>query len=222
MPETRNSSGMPHSEPHRRKTVNPGLDLGSLMNQEVPEANTMAEWKTTSPATTNARIASSSGRLEPAGTNPGPAPCGRCSILTTSLLLPEHTWAFSGAHGPGAAMHSWMGGQGAQLVGIRSPPSLEVGGRGWDRELVGARREPHRCRLPLLPSMDAAAASLGGSSALVAKRQTAWRATASEIWVASGSWGRRLAAQEHNSTSRWASAWGCSTRIAPSLARWRR
>src|SRR5512132_1493112 len=86
MPETTNSSGMPHSERHRRKTVNPGLGLGSLMNQEVPEANTTAEWKTTSPATTNARITSSSGRLEPAGTDTGPSPCGRSSIGTTSPL----------------------------------------------------------------------------------------------------------------------------------------
>jgi hypothetical protein len=68
MPETTNSSGIPHSEPHRRKTVNPGLGLGSLMNQEVPEANTTAEWKTTSPATTNARITSSSGLLVGRGT----------------------------------------------------------------------------------------------------------------------------------------------------------
>src|SRR4029450_3904923 len=75
---------MPHSEPHRRKTVNPGLGLGSFTNQEVPEANTTAEWKTTSPATTNARITSSSGRLEAAGTDTGPSPCGRSSILTTS------------------------------------------------------------------------------------------------------------------------------------------
>ena len=68
--------------------MNPGLGLGSLMNQEVPEANTMAEWKTTSPATTSARITSSSGRSEPAGTDTGPSPCGRSSILTTSPPAP--------------------------------------------------------------------------------------------------------------------------------------
>ena len=62
---------MPHSEPHRRKTVNPGLGLGSFTNQEVPEANTTAEWKTTSPATTNARITSSSGLLVGRGTGAG-------------------------------------------------------------------------------------------------------------------------------------------------------
>jgi hypothetical protein len=55
---------MPHSEPHRSTTVNPGLGLGSVTNQELPEANTTAEWKTTSPATTKARITSSSGLLE--------------------------------------------------------------------------------------------------------------------------------------------------------------
>ena len=62
---------MPHSEPQRRKTVNPGLGLGSLTNQELPEAKTMAEWKTTSPATTNARITSSSGRLVGNGAGAG-------------------------------------------------------------------------------------------------------------------------------------------------------
>ena len=45
-----------------------------------------AEWKTTSPATTKARITSSSGRLEPAGTDTGPSLCGRSSIVTTSPL----------------------------------------------------------------------------------------------------------------------------------------
>ena len=44
--------------------MNPGLGLGSVTNQELPEANTTAEWKTTSPATTKARITSSSGLLE--------------------------------------------------------------------------------------------------------------------------------------------------------------
>src|SRR5215469_1461563 len=64
MPETRNSSGMPHNDPHNRKTLNPTLGLGSFTNHDVP--NTMAEWNTTSPATTTARATSSSGR-RPAG-----------------------------------------------------------------------------------------------------------------------------------------------------------
>src|SRR6516164_112538 len=62
MPETRNSSGIPHSDPHTKNTVNPRLGCGAFTNQETPEANTMAEWNTTSPATTNARITSNSGR----------------------------------------------------------------------------------------------------------------------------------------------------------------
>jgi len=42
--------------------VNPRLGRGSVTNQDAPEANTTAEWKTTSPATTNPRITSNSGR----------------------------------------------------------------------------------------------------------------------------------------------------------------
>src|SRR6516165_2972664 len=60
MPETRNSSGIPHSDPHTRKAPNPMLGLGTFTNHDVP--NTMAEWNTTSPATTKARATSSSGR----------------------------------------------------------------------------------------------------------------------------------------------------------------
>lgn len=66
IPETRNSSGIPHSDPHSGKTENPALGRGSLTNQDMPAANTTAEWKTTSPATTNARITSNSAR-RPAG-----------------------------------------------------------------------------------------------------------------------------------------------------------
>jgi hypothetical protein len=53
---------MPHSDPHARKRLNPTLGWGSLTNQDVPHANTTAEWKTTNPATTNSRIKSSSAR----------------------------------------------------------------------------------------------------------------------------------------------------------------
>ena len=59
IPETRNNSGIPHNDPHSRKTVNPPPGRGSFTNQEAPAANTTAEWKTTSPATTNPRIRSS-------------------------------------------------------------------------------------------------------------------------------------------------------------------
>ena len=62
IPETTNSSGIPHNDPHSRKTVNPVLGRGSFTNQEAPAANTTAEWKTTSPATTNARRTSNSSR----------------------------------------------------------------------------------------------------------------------------------------------------------------
>ena len=57
---------MPHSDPHSMKTLKPMLGRGSVTNQDVPTANTAAEWNTTSPATTRARPASSSGR-RPAG-----------------------------------------------------------------------------------------------------------------------------------------------------------
>ncbi len=43
MPETTNSSGIPHSEPDNRNTVNPALDRGSFTNHEVPAAITTAE-----------------------------------------------------------------------------------------------------------------------------------------------------------------------------------
>src|SRR6266851_6998416 len=56
------AAASPHNDPHSRKTVNPRLGRGSVTNQEAPEANTTAEWKTTSPATTNPRITSNSGR----------------------------------------------------------------------------------------------------------------------------------------------------------------
>jgi hypothetical protein len=42
--------------------VNPRLGRGTVTNHEAPEANATAEWKTTSPATTNQRITSNSGR----------------------------------------------------------------------------------------------------------------------------------------------------------------
>ena len=42
--------------------MNPRLGRGSVTNQEAPEANATAKWKTTSPATTNPRITSNSGR----------------------------------------------------------------------------------------------------------------------------------------------------------------
>ena len=66
MPETRNSSGIPHSDPHSMKALKPMPGRGSVTNQDVPTANTAAEWNTTRPATTRARPASSSGR-RPAG-----------------------------------------------------------------------------------------------------------------------------------------------------------
>jgi hypothetical protein len=50
-----------------RDTVNPRLGRGSVTNQEAPEANATAEWKTTSPATMNPRITSNSGRLTAEG-----------------------------------------------------------------------------------------------------------------------------------------------------------
>jgi len=71
MPETRNSSGIPHSDPHSKKTLNPMLGLGSVTNHEVPAANTIAEWNTTSPATTNARMTSRSARRPAAGGQAG-------------------------------------------------------------------------------------------------------------------------------------------------------
>lgn len=68
IPETRNSSGIPHSE----NTVNPALGRGSFTNQEAPAANTTAEWKTTSPAITNERMTSNSGRrLQPPAVSDG-------------------------------------------------------------------------------------------------------------------------------------------------------
>jgi hypothetical protein len=42
--------------------VKPALGRGSFTNQEAPEANTTAEWKITNPATTKARMKSSSAR----------------------------------------------------------------------------------------------------------------------------------------------------------------
>src|SRR6266545_3191536 len=81
IPETRNSSGIPHNDPHKRKTVNPRLGRGSFTNQEAPEANTTAEWKTTSPATTNALMKSSSGRRS-GRDNDGASPAGRARSVT--------------------------------------------------------------------------------------------------------------------------------------------
>ncbi len=62
MPETTNSKGMPQVKPHRTSTSNPGLGRGSFTNHEPAVMNTMAEWNTTKPATTKARMKSSSGR----------------------------------------------------------------------------------------------------------------------------------------------------------------
>src|SRR6266540_5912089 len=81
IPETRNSSGTPHNDPHKRKTVNPRLGRGSFTNQEAPEANTTAEWKTTSPATTNALMKSSSGRRS-GRDNDGASRAGRARSVT--------------------------------------------------------------------------------------------------------------------------------------------
>jgi hypothetical protein len=67
IPDTTNSSGIPHSDPHARKTLNPALGCGSFTNHDVPQANTTAEWKTISPATTNARMKSSSALRSDAG-----------------------------------------------------------------------------------------------------------------------------------------------------------
>src|SRR5215471_1575200 len=91
MPETRNSSGIPHSEPHTKKTLNPTLGLGTFTNHDVP--NTMAEWNTTSPATIRARMASSSGRRPPGREGndraaAAPAAAGAVKVLAT-LVLPS-------------------------------------------------------------------------------------------------------------------------------------
>src|SRR6516225_1767009 len=91
MPETRNSSGIPHSDPHSMKALKPMLGRGSVTNQDVPTANTAAEWNATSPATTRARPASSSGRRPPEPPGAGraaavPAAAGTITELATVLL----------------------------------------------------------------------------------------------------------------------------------------
>ena len=43
--------------------MNPVPGRGSFTNHDAPTANTTAEWNTTSPATTRARMTSNSGRL---------------------------------------------------------------------------------------------------------------------------------------------------------------
>jgi hypothetical protein len=83
---------MPHSDPHSRKALNLMLGRGSLTNQDVPMANTMAEWSTTSPATTRARMTSSSGRRLAGRPGAGreaavPAAAGAITGLAT-LMLP--------------------------------------------------------------------------------------------------------------------------------------
>src|SRR6516162_7396453 len=83
MPETRNSSGIPHSDPHTMKTLKPMLGRGSFTNHDVPTANTAAEWNTTSPATTRARPTSSSGRRLPG--RPGSDPEAAVPVLAAAI-----------------------------------------------------------------------------------------------------------------------------------------
>src|SRR5262249_33353766 len=98
MPETRNSSGIPHSDPHTRKTPNPMLGLGSFTNHDVP--NTMAEWNTTSPATTRARATSSSGR-RPLGRegNDGAAAVLAAATAITGLAMLVLLAGLAAVHG---------------------------------------------------------------------------------------------------------------------------
>lgn len=99
IPAIRNSSGIPHNDPHSRKTVNPALGRGSFTNQDVPAANTTAEWKTTSPATTNARITSNSGRRPTAVPAATGAVTGLCD---SSRFLAGTRITHSTANGPPA------------------------------------------------------------------------------------------------------------------------
>src|SRR5215475_15872229 len=98
MLETRNSSGIPHSDPHSRKTPNPMLGLGSFTNHDVP--NTMAEWNTTSPATTRARATSSSGRRPPGREgNDGAAAVPAAAAAITGLAMLVLLAGLAAVHG---------------------------------------------------------------------------------------------------------------------------
>ena len=77
IPETRNSSGIPHSDPHSKNTVNPALGRGSLTNHDAPAANTTAEWNTT-------RIAGPGAPANWPGTPPG------CGLLLLSWRGAAH------------------------------------------------------------------------------------------------------------------------------------
>src|SRR6516165_8545957 len=80
---------MPHSDPHSMKTLNPVLGRGSVTNQDVPTANTAAEWNTTSPATTRARATSSSPRRPPGrpGSDPGAVVPAAAAAITGPAML---------------------------------------------------------------------------------------------------------------------------------------
>ncbi len=122
IPETRNSSGIPHNDPHSKKMVKPALGRGSFTNHEAPAANTTAEWKTTSPATTNARITSSSGRRL-AGDGGTGASWAAAGPATAAVTEPSRPSPFAGECGRIAT----PGGQGPARL---SPVPTIAGGPG--------------------------------------------------------------------------------------------
>jgi hypothetical protein len=112
--------------------VNPRLGRGSVTNQEAPEANATAEWKTTSPAITNPRIMSNSGR------RPAERPDNDCPAAVRAAAGAGIGWPA----GAGSASSNWL--MPGAVIGLTSPwtPAAgavdgAVGGAAGQADLAG-------------------------------------------------------------------------------------